>query len=844
MELFIPVCQAVQHAHQKGIIHRDIKPANVLIALYDGKPVPKVIDFGVAKAAGQALTDKTLVTGFGNIIGTLEYMSPEQAEINQLDIDTRSDVYSLGVLLYELLAGSPPFTRKELEKAGMLEMLRVIREQEPTKPSAKLSTAEGLPTLAANRGTEPAKLTKLVRGELDWIVMKALEKDRNRRYESANGFAMDVQRYLADEPVQACPPSAAYRLRKFVRRNRGPVLATALLVALLVGGIIGTTLGLVRAVHAEGDAIEQSNLAEANAEQAEAARSRTREALETMTDDVIEQLLGKQVELGEHERAFLRKVERFFEGLANSQGDTAQARCDRATGYHRVALIRRRLGSLEEARPAFHSAVALWQELSDDYPGVPDYRKGLARSYNELGLLLAARGWHREAEDGYRKALALYRQLAEDSTVPDYRRELAGTQNNLGNLLKNTGGLKEAEVHLVDARTVCKELAGQFPTEPSYRQRLADSHNNLGILLWDTGQLKDAEEAFREAVALGRKLAEGSSRPDYRDLLASRLLNLGNVRSSTAGPRAAENPYREALAVWQKLADDYPGVPGYLSGLAQAQNHLGTVLFATGQRPEAEAVHREALALQKKLAARYPRVPGYRRELAGAHNNLGRLLADTGRLKEAEEAFRSAAALYRELINEDATQPDHANGLAGILVNLAGARIAAGEYREARKLLEQARPYHRRALAAAPGSPVYRQAYHQNLLRMCQAFLGLGDHATAATEAETLARFNHAPPNGPYNAARYLCWCAPLAEKDARLPEARRSELARGYRDRAMGLLRQAVQAGFKNVALMKNDRALEALRGRADWQKLWQEVEALRQRAARPPDMPAAPRP
>ncbi len=255
LELFVPVCQAIQHAHQKGIIHRDIKPSNVLVAMYDDRPVPKVIDFGVAKATGQSLTELSMYSGFGAVVGTPEYMSPEQASFNNLDIDTRSDVYSLGVLLYELLTGTTPVDRKSLGKAAVLEVLRVVREVEATRPSAKLSSSETLPSVAANRGSDPVKLSKLMKGELDWVLLKALEKDRTRRYDTANGLARDIQRYLDNEVVEARPPSAGYRIQKLVRRHKGQVIAASLLFLSLFAGIAGTTLGLFEAKRQERKAL-------------------------------------------------------------------------------------------------------------------------------------------------------------------------------------------------------------------------------------------------------------------------------------------------------------------------------------------------------------------------------------------------------------------------------------------------------------------------------------------------------------------------------------------------------------------------------------------------------------
>ncbi len=277
LELFIPVCQAIQHAHQKGVIHRDIKPTNVLVALYDDHPVPKVIDFGVAKAAGTPLTDASLVTGFGAIVGTPEYMSPEQAQLNQLDVDTRSDVYALGVLLYELLTGTTPIDRKRLGQDALFEILRVIREDEPLPPSTRLSTSEARASIAATRRTEPAKLARLLRGELDWIVMKCLEKERARRYETANGLARDLQHYLQDEVVEARPPSAGYRLRKLARKHRTALTTAATVVLLLAAGAAVSTWLAVRATRAESTTARALAVAEQNHEEADRQRQQADE---------------------------------------------------------------------------------------------------------------------------------------------------------------------------------------------------------------------------------------------------------------------------------------------------------------------------------------------------------------------------------------------------------------------------------------------------------------------------------------------------------------------------------------------------------------------------------------
>jgi tetratricopeptide (TPR) repeat protein len=802
LELFVPVCQAVQHAHQKGIIHRDLKPSNILVGLYDGRPVPKVIDFGVAKATGPRLTPQTVYTEVGSIIGTLEYMSPEQAELNNLDIDTRSDIYALGVLLYELLTGAVPFSRKELEKAGLAEMLRAIKETEPQKPSTKLSHSGTLASIAAQRQMEPHKLTALVRGELDWIVMKALEKDRGRRYETANAFARDIQRYLADEPVEACPPSAWYRLRKYGRKHRGPLLAVSVIVLLLVVGVIGTSVGLVLAQQKEREAQNEKVAALASQKQAI-------DSLRATTDDVVEQLIGGKPVLGPAEKAFLETTLKRWQAFADAAGEGEQARAVRAEGVSRVAYLRAKLGQRDEAVLGYQEAIALRRQLVDDFPGVPKHRQDLALTYVLLGHVFADLGKQQERELSLRQGLALREKLVADfPDEPEYRLDEAYSHFDLGGLLHNQGKYAEAELSYRRALALDDQLLAASPAEAKYRRNLAFAHKDLGNLLKDQRKFPAAEAAIRQALAVAEKLVdEFPAVPDYRSLLADSHDDLGVAFGNQGKIREAEASYRAGLAIWEKLAADFPAVPNYQRSLAMLYHNVGQALRVQGKQ-QAETVLRQGLAIGEKLVAEYPTVPDYRLVLGLIQGSLGStyLLVD----KEPEKALAwcdKAIATQEEALRRGASIDRVRRAL----------RIAHGHRADALSTLQR----HAEALtdydklvelAPEPERPLRRSTRAVGRTRA-------GKVAAAIAEAEELTKYGDSVVL--YNVACVYALASEPPKGNPISPEARAK-----YADNAIAVLRQAVAKGYRNAGEMKNDDDLKPLRPRDDFQKLLREMQ------------------
>jgi serine/threonine protein kinase len=559
LELFIPVCQAVQHAHQKGVIHRDLKPSNVLIALYDGKPVPKVIDFGVAKATGPKLTERTLHTDYGAIVGTLEYMSPEQAELNQLDVDTRSDVYSLGVLIYELLTGSTPLEPGRLRDHALLDVLRIIREDEPPRPSTRLSTTDGLASIAANRNVEPHRLTGLVRGELDWIVMKALEKDRNRRYATASSLALDLRRYLDDEPVLACPPSAWYHLGKVVRRNVVALAVAALVSLSLLGALIGLAVSNVlisRANTATAAALKQAKNNESRAKiEAEKATSISELLLEMFTSANPDKAKGAGYTV--------RELLDSFSGRLDALHDQPEVE---AALHRAIGMTYRRLGVPDKAGPHLQAALDLRRRtFGATHPHV-------AESLVDYAWSLPALKRHAEAETLVREAIAIYKSQNESP------KPLVQAFWALLWLQVYQGKHAEAEETGREAIALTRVATdGEIPELANLLHTLADSNNDRRLY-------SQAEPVARDAVALHRKL-HGPDHPET----GWGLNALGRALLGQGRPAEAKACFREALTIFRKhYGPEYKVV-------AQIAQDLAAALSADGDRAGLKALRRELL---------------------------------------------------------------------------------------------------------------------------------------------------------------------------------------------------------------------------------------------------------
>jgi serine/threonine protein kinase/tetratricopeptide (TPR) repeat protein len=632
LDLFIQVCGAIQHAHQKGIIHRDIKPSNILVTSNDGIPLPKVIDFGIAKATQGRLTDKTVFTAFEQFIGTPAYMSPEQAELNSMDVDTRSDIYSLGVLLYELLTGKTPFDTEELLRGGLQAMRRTICEKEPERPSTRLSTmlAAELDSAALQRQTEPPKLINSIRGDLDWIVIRCLEKDRTRRYETANGLANDLQRHLKQEPVSACPPSNLYRFQKLVRRNKAVFAAGGAVTVALLLGLSLSTWEFVK---------ERKERRRAVAAEREQARLRNQAQSQAIKSQHVAQFLkdmlggvGPSVAKG-RDTTMLREIldktaERVGKDLKGDPDVGAELRSTIGKTYFD-------LGDYSKAEAMHREALRLRQALFGET------NQFVAASLNDLGDALREQDRLAEAEPMIREALAMRRLFFGAESA-----EVAESLTSLADLLGERGLGAEAE-------TVQREaLRIQTKTFHGPRPEVVVSLMNLGAMLGSQAKLDEAEAVNREALAMSREVW-GNENGEAATLLR----RLGYILEDRGKLAEAESICREGLAMQRKLlGDEHPEIAFFLGTLVR-------ILRAQGRLAEAEPFAREWLGIgEKKMTNHW--------QTFNARHALGAILLAQNKYAEAEPLLLSAYEGMKQHADKTASQVRNLAAAAGSLVQL------------------------------------------------------------------------------------------------------------------------------------------------------------------------------
>jgi len=646
LELFVQVCQAVQHAHGKGIIHRDIKPSNVLVTTQDGRPHSKVIDFGIAKATSAKLTDRTLFTEVDQVIGTLLYMSPEQAE-GSLDIDTRTDVYSLGVLLYELLTGSTPFWARALEDKMYSEIQRMVREVEPPKPSTRLhESRDTLVRIATNRRVEPKRLGTMLRGELDWIVMKALEKDRARRYESASGLASDIRRHLDGEAVVAAPPSTSYRFRKFVRRNRALVSAGAAVAAALLVGAVGFAWQARKASAQRDRAIEAEKETKKRADElalvADFQSSMLKQidsakAGKDLTDDVKARFAAAlaKAELPEDERSELTESFDSHWSRVNAT-DAAVELIDRtilkpaivaidvkfkdqpvvdAALRQSLGLLYLELGSYDAAKPLLERALETRRRvLGEEHPDT-------LTSIGNFGILIWRQGHLVEAMPYLQEELENRRRLIGEDDPSTLT-----AVNNMAGLLAELGRPEEAMTYRREALEKRRRVLGE--EDPQTLGSLSD----MGALLWDLGNQDEGIAIYREVLVKRRRVL-GEEHPDT----LTSISNLGAALNELGQTSEAAACLREVLEKRRRLLGEVHPLT------LESIKNLGSVLGKLDEDAEGEALMREALANQQRLlGADHPRT-------LGSLNNLAVFLIQKGKTAEAEPLCRECLERRRRI---------------------------------------------------------------------------------------------------------------------------------------------------------------------------------------------------
>jgi serine/threonine protein kinase len=686
LELFIDVCDAVNHAHQKGIIHRDIKPGNVLVTLHDSKPVVKVIDFGVAKALHQQLTQHTVYTALNQVVGTPLYMSPEQVELSGLDIDTRTDVYSLGVLLYELLTGSTPFDRDRLLKSGFDEMRRIIREEEPLRPSYRITTmpkAE-LSTVANKRGIDDRTFSKSVQSELDWITLKALEKDRNRRYESANGLGADVRRYLSNEPVTAFPPSTAYQLRKLIHRHSGVVIVAGATMLSLLIGLSLTAWQWRRAVAAEQDTASALQLVEQKATLATKRLVIAEQVIDEMYTQFAQDWLSQQSQLTNVQREYLEKAVAAFEQLAAQDPTDTKPRTGAIVAKYRSGAILKELGRIDEAITTLDQCVELCHIAIESSPYDVDLNMSLAQAQISIAGIYRNKRNQTEKLKYADAAYAALQEIERTGQLTELQKVLLskGFSNcalqYASDKTRKSEARKAADLGVAIARQLCHIK----PLDLAHKERLADSLSAKGQqCLWWGEQNEECLLAYKESIELDLQLV--TEAPDRQNVLKSlpgSMQNYSVVLRRLKREDEAEELNLKKLEIARKLASRFPDLPDCQAQFGAALRIAGNTEHRRGNFNRADDYWSESITVLSNVADQFPDLRYARKELVIALLQNGAQHVKDRDYQGAVGVFESANLYFMRFAKNFPTDTEMFILHRTLLRNLAIGYLQTGEH--------------------------------------------------------------------------------------------------------------------------------------------------------------------